>query len=110
MKVGIDIISTKKFGKIKRDDYKNWSKVFHPNEWDYAFKDKSFKEHLAGIFAAKEAAMKAYGEAGYEHFLDWQVKHAPAPKLIKKRARKSLRFFLSISHANGLALAIVIIN
>ncbi len=109
MKLGIDLVSASRFKKIRKTDYRHWQRVFTPKEWAYAFKDVHFAEHLAGIFAAKEAAMKTAGVAGPGHFLDWEVRHKKSgqPEIIYGRGKKKV--ILSIGHDADLAIAVAAI-
>jgi phosphopantetheine--protein transferase-like protein len=104
MQVGIDLISLKRFQKIKKSDYKKWQKVFRLSEWNYAFKSNKSAERLAGIFAAKEAAMKATGKVGPAYFQKWEIQHESNGKPTLKP-----KGLLSISHDSNMAIAIVII-
>lgn len=54
--IGIDIIEIKRFSLKK-----NIIKIFTKEELDYASSKANYLQSLAGIFAAKEAALKAYG-------------------------------------------------
>ncbi|EEI87025.1 YjeF domain protein [Anaerococcus lactolyticus ATCC 51172] len=55
--IGIDIISV---SKIKEKSDKFLRKIFTSNELSYAFKKENPYQTLAGIFALKEAVIKAY--------------------------------------------------
>lgn len=105
MKIGVDLVRVNRFAKIKKTNFKKWLRVFTRNEWLNAAKAGNFHERLAGIFAAKEAAMKAAGKAGADHFLDWEVRHTVSgqPKLLPKG-------LLTISHDGGLVIAVVILK
>jgi holo-[acyl-carrier protein] synthase len=74
-------------------------------------------ERLAGIFAAKEAALKALGTGMRVDFRDLEVGHDALGRPVLRLRGEALavaarlgasRFHLSISHAGGLALATVI--
>lgn len=54
--IGIDIVEIKRFSLKK-----NIIKIFTKEELDYASSKANYCQSLAGIFAAKEAALKAYG-------------------------------------------------
>ncbi len=105
MNIGIDLTEIKRFKKIKRSDYPHWERVFSAREWDYAFGDKSSAEHLAAMFAGKEAAMKATGFVGAKNYRKFEITHAPsgAPKINIKGGK------ISISHNQGLAIAVVLV-
>lgn len=106
MNIGIDLIAVAKFKKLKRADYKHWSRIFSSREWKYAFKDKSSAEHLAGMFAGKEAAMKATGFTGVKNYRKFEITHGRdgAPKINTKRCK------ISISHNQGWAIAVVLVG
>lgn len=104
MKIGVDIIKISKFRKIKNADFSLWQKVFTKNEWTYCFKDKLYACHLAGIFAAKEAAFKAMGWTNFSDLGKIEVNHL-------KNGLPVLNFkklCVSISHDNNTAIAVVI--
>lgn len=105
MRLGIDLVSIRRFKNIHKADYRAWDRVFSEAEWEYGFKDVHTASHLAGIFAAKEAAMKATGKTGKEYFRYFKVTHkesAPCVN-IKKSA-------LSISHDGQYAIACVMVG
>ncbi|MDP3772345.1 MAG: 4'-phosphopantetheinyl transferase superfamily protein [bacterium] len=106
MRVGIDLVAVKKFLKVKKTDYWRWSHVFTVNEWAYAFRDVHRAEHLAGMFAAKEAAMKASGRMGVEYLKFFEVRHTArgAPSLRRAGYR------VSISHDRTYAIAVVLVE
>lgn len=106
MRIGIDLVAIKKFAGIKKTDYTKWDKVFTIQEWAYAFKGSHASEHLAGMFAAKEAAMKAFGHVGVENVKKFEIAHTAvgAPFLNRKR------YQVSISHDKAYAVAVVLIG
>lgn len=86
-------------------DFRHWRKVFTSREWQYAFSGSGkFAERLAGMFAAKEAAMKAFDKIGAKHFLEFEISHlsSGAPKLNKSRSR------ISIAHNQDTVVAVVV--
>ena len=101
--IGIDMVSVARFRKIKKTDYKHWSRVFRQEEWAHAFRDEHSSEHLAGIFAAKEAAMKAFGTTGAGHFFDFEVSRTASGAPILNR-----KALVSISHDGRYAIAVVL--
>lgn len=109
--IGIDLISIARFKKINFKDYSRWNKYFSKQEWQYAFNDNHSAEHLAGIFAAKEAAMKAYGVAGVAQFQNWEVKKNKSgqPQIFFKGKNKKIKTLISISHEKNLAIAVVVL-
>ena len=106
MNIGVDLIEIKRFKKIKRVDYAYWKRVFSALEWGYAFKDASSAEHLAGMFAVKEAAMKATGLVGVKNYRKFEITHGRngAPKINIKGGK------ISISHNQELAIAVVLVS
>lgn len=103
MKIGIDIVSVDKFKGIKKNDFKFWDKIFTKSEWSYCFKDKHYSQHLAGIFAAKEAAFKAVGNKNMS-LADIEISH----KNDGLPVLNLNNLFVSISHTEDSAVAIVI--
>ena len=106
MNIGIDLVAIKRFQKLKAGDYKAWKHVFTPSEWAYAFRARHSAEHLAGMFAAKEAAMKASGKVGIENLKIFEIAHTTqgAPRLNKRGYR------VSISHDRAYAIAVVLVE
>lgn len=108
IKVGTDIISISRFGE-KFDD----------NRWkferDIFFEDEvledSSPEHLAGIFAAKEAAIKAFGlEPGSWKLIKIKKLASGKPVLgLDNKLKASIKNCdVSISHSEDYAIAVVI--
>lgn len=104
MKIGIDIVAVRRFKNIRRTDYQAWSRVFNEAEWEYSFKDVHTASHLAGIFAAKEAAMKATGKTGKEYFSYFKVTRKEGAPFIN-----ITKGALSISHDGQYAIACVVV-
>ena len=103
MEIGIDIVRIKRFKLLIKGDLKYWGHVFTRQEWEYAFKKSGAALHLAGIFAAKEAALKAVGTknktpASFELF------HEKSGKPFFKNRRLKV----SISHDGEYAVAVVV--
>lgn len=106
MNIGIDLVAIKKFRNVKKSDYAKWRHIFIPNEWEYAFRDNHHPEHLAGVFAAKEAAMKASGRIGITGFKEFEIRHtAKGAPVLKGRGYK-----VSISHDQAYAVAVVVMR
>ena len=106
MNIGIDLVAIQRFRNLKKSDYAKWEHVFTSKEWEYAFRDTHTSEHFAGIFAAKEAAMKASGRVGIAHIKTFEVTHTVkgAPVLNRKG------WHVSISHDQAYAVAVVVIR
>jgi len=60
--IGIDLIEIRRFKRISRKDFLYWKKFFVNREWCYCFSRPSPPASLTGIFAAKEAVIKAVGD------------------------------------------------
>lgn len=102
MNVGIDLVNVDRFKNVKKKDYSKWSKIYTSREWVYAFRSVKSAERLAGLFAAKEAAIKA--NSGAKNLLAYEIKHD------SKGQPKLKNGLVSISHDNGFAISIVLIK
>jgi holo-[acyl-carrier protein] synthase len=92
-------------------------KIYTPEEWAYAMRKRNWAERLAGFFAAKEAARKAFG-----HAIPWRaicVSHERSgkPMLIfggryaDLPTRRGVRtIHLTITHTAVTAAAVVILE
>src|SRR3989338_2702891 len=103
MEIGIDIIRIKRFKLLIKGDLKYWGHVFTRQEWEYAFKKSGTAVHLAGIFAAKEAALKATGTKNKTP-VSFELFH----KKSGKPFFKNLRLKVSISHDGEYAMAVAL--
>lgn len=103
--IGIDIISVR---KLKEKSDKFLRKIFTSNELFYAFKKKNPYQTLAGIFALKEAVIKAYNlNISYFKNSKIEVLHdANRPYILINN--KKINCDVSISHDDGKAIAICI--
>lgn len=103
--IGIDIISV---SKLKEKSDKFLRKIFTSNELFYAFKKKNPYQTLAGIFALKEAVIKAYNlNISYFKNSKIEVLHdANRPYILINN--KKINCDVSISHDDGKAIAICI--
>jgi len=109
LKIGTDIISIKRF---RRRFEKVRAKFERDVFWGEEYAGNSSAEHLAGIFAAKEAAMKALGLCpGAWKDIKITKDSSDRPRLIlmgnKTHAVKYAD--LSISHDGNYAIAVVVI-
>lgn len=104
MRLGVDIVHIPKVKKLMRDE-SFLEKVFHSNEC------KEFNpEHLAGIFAVKEAFFKAINKK--INWLKLEVKKQKSGKPVLKLSNE-LEYKIidvSISHDKYYAIAVVIIE
>jgi len=115
MKVGIDLVNSSRF-EGKTNSF--FDKYFTQNELIYAKSRKSFTETIAGVFACKEAFLKALGVGVFKgiELNEVEVCHDDNgdPYLnLSEKVKKN--YFIancsvSISHDNGFAIAICIIN
>ena len=106
--VGIDLVEVARFLPMVADRQHIFlQKTFTAQELEYCFGRINTAEHLAGHFAAKEAASKALGVNEYP-FIEIEVRHAPsgAPELWHKGVL--LPVSVSISHTATMAAAVVI--
>jgi len=103
MKLGLDLIAVDRFNDIKKNDFNKWSKIYSKKEWAYAFKNVKSAQRLAGIFAAKEAALKALSDGNSKNFLELEIRHTAMGQPTLDKA------LVSISHDKNLAIAIVLI-
>ena len=109
MKLGTDIVHILRFEKILRENKEHFkNNVFCPKEWADAP-----VERLAGIFAAKEAAVKAldikpgqWRKICVEHSKEGKPFFACLPEKIKESGR--WKHELSISHDGEYATATVV--
>lgn len=106
VKVGCDLVDIKKFKKsFQRGKDKFLDKIFSSRE----LADSPKIETLVGIFAAKEAVIKALGlKAGDWHKIEI-IKNNDRPKArISESAAQIISHDISISHDNGRAVAIAV--
>ena len=106
-KIGVDIVFIPRFKKILEErNEKFLSRVFHPSELK-----KATPESLAGIFAAKEATIKASG-LPLESWLRMEVSHetsgAPRINLLEAGSEEKPNLKLSISHEKDYVVAVVL--
>ncbi|WP_299032991.1 NAD(P)H-hydrate dehydratase [uncultured Anaerococcus sp.] len=103
--IGIDIISVK---KIKEKPEAFLERAFTSYELSYAFKKENPYQSLAGIFALKEAVIKAYNlSLSYIKNLRVEVRHQTnRPYILIDGIKKQCD--VSISHDGGKAIGICI--
>ncbi len=99
--LGIDLVSINKF-----KEKSNILKIFTEEELDHASQSKNFDMSLSGIFAAKEATIKAYG-----FNLSYIINRRIEIRYMDRKPRVLLDGFLltdniSISHDGDYALAV----
>lgn len=105
--VGIDIISVDKI-KEKNEDFLR--KVFTQNELSYSFNKENPYQTLAGIYALKEATIKAYDlDFSYLYKSKIEVLHKYNRPLILIDKNK-VKASVSISHDEGRAIGVCIMG
>lgn len=102
MNLGTDIVYIPKLKKLMENE-RFMKKVFHKSEY------KDYKaEHLAGIFAAKEAFFKAINKK--PDWLKVEIKKQKTHKPILINELKAEIIDVSISHDKDYAIATVLVN
>lgn len=115
MKIGTDIVEVERFADKEKSFYE---KIFTQQEIQYAKKFKSYSQHFAGIFCAKEAIIKMLGVGLYEiNPLEIEVSHLQTGKPIIILTGKAKNIFenqneknieISISHIKNFATAVAL--
>jgi len=102
--IGIDIVEVKRF---KRLGSRFLEKVFTAEEIKYCLKSAAPAMHFAARFAAKEAVIKATRKKNIA-LRDIFVRNRSggAPEVFVKGKKK--KFYVSISHTDSLAVAVVV--
>ena len=105
MKIGIDLVEIKEWAS-RLEQSGGAEKVFTAFE----LQENKTLASLAGIFAAKEAFMKAYGEK-----VDWlavwiEKDEQGQPSLHSLLTAPGSKLSVSISHSGDYAAAVVILN
>lgn len=102
MKIGTDIVHIPRFGKLMGNEG-FIKKVFHPSEY------RNYKaEHLAGIFAAKEAFFKAINKK--PGWLRVEIRKQRTDRPVLSNDLKIEVADVSISHDKDYAIATVMIK
>jgi holo-[acyl-carrier protein] synthase len=105
--IGTDIIEIEKIKKhARKKDFLN--KVFTEKEIEYAKKEKYF-EHLATMFAIKEAVFKAMG-TGWKDGKKIEIIHNKKGKPEIKIKGKKTNIMCSVSFCDKYAVAFVLIK
>lgn len=115
MKVGIDIVDIKRFEKLTISFI---SKNFLESEIKYADTKPNIAQTMAGIFACKEAFLKAIGVGIFKgiKLSDIEICHEKSGKPFLKinpdiSAKLQIKNCdVSISHDGGIASAICVLN
>lgn len=112
MKIGIDLLEIE---RIKTDE-KFLKRILTPFEIEYINKFENKKEHIAGIFSAKEAVFKAIDFSVLNH-KEIIIKHNENNRPFVVFEGKTKDFFekhykeidISITHTSSLAQAICLV-
>jgi holo-[acyl-carrier protein] synthase len=117
--IGLDLVEIERMADIlQRNGDRFLARVLHPDDDRSRFSRREGPTHLAGLFAAKEAVMKALGTgmAG-ANFADIRVRHhdsgQPYVELEGKAAAKAAElgvdaWNVSITHSKTTAAAVAI--
>lgn len=120
--IGSDLIAVDRVRRVhERHGERFLQRVYSPDERSYCLQAKDPAERLAARWAVKEAAMKALGTgwSGGVHFRHIAVAHDRhgAPQLILTAGALAVanekhvtRHHVSLSHADGMAMAFVILE
>lgn len=108
--IGVDIISIKRFQNLTREDLLHWNKFFNQDEWEYCFTKPDPAQHLAGIFAAKEAVMKALRRVGMAVFGTITIGHEPDGAPTANIVDSDMYVDISISHDSDMAVAVAVVS
>jgi len=115
--IGIDISNVEKFVNKPFETNESFYKgIFTEQEIDYCLKFANYPEKFAGKFALKEALMKSINETII--FLEIETSYLnskPTVTILDSKqndhisaAESKYRFLASLSHENGIAVAVVI--
>jgi holo-[acyl-carrier protein] synthase len=122
MQIGIDLVEVPRIAKALNRGNKGFLKtVYTPAEVDYIQQAHASDTRAAGMWAAKEAVVKAFGIGFSEgiSFHDVEVRHAPtgqpyavlAGKLRSWALGRSLQVLsTSISHTDRYAIAVALVG
>ncbi len=112
LRLGVDLVAVARVERLSaRWGERFLRRVFTPEELEGALQRRRCHEHLAALIAAKEALIKAYGS-----FIPWreiEVSHLETGKPQFTRLPpefKGKQVELSLSHAAGLAIAVVLVS
>lgn len=119
--IGVDIVSVSRIERV----IKSWGerflrRIFLPDELAYAMAKSRPYVSLAGIFAAKEACVKALGcgigpISWQDIYVQRDEKGRPFLTVSESAVRRlkgtpNMRWHLSISHDHGVSMAVVILE
>lgn len=115
--IGTDVVQVDRMKIYLKNDI--WKKVFTEKEYEYALSKRHTLQHLAGMWAAKEAAFKANG-SGFPELktgvsfdpLLFEIRHYEngAPYLFGDGLSREYSYRVSISHEKEYAIAYVLLQ
>lgn len=108
--IGIDVIRVSRFSRFSKNKKHHFLlSVFTTQELEYCFAFKDSAPHLAGTFAAKEAAVKALSGSKTVLPSAIEVRHKKSGKPeLWVNARLQKRLLVTLSHDAILAIAVVV--
>ena len=106
--IGIDISNVDRFvNKPYEKNQSFYKKLFSEQEIAYCLKFPNYYEKFAGKFALKEALIKSlHKKISFSEIETSYVDSKPAVKI--SEYEQNYRFLASLSHENGMAVAVVI--
>ena len=106
--IGIDSIEIDRFRSFKKKKKALFVlKTFSHREREYCFSYRDPSSHLAGTFAAKEAASKALGTNLFP-FTDLEIRRTKQGKPEVWKGGRKLAVLISITHNGTYAVAIAV--
>lgn len=107
--IGIDIAHIERFRKLEKADFEHWGKYFSITEWEYCFAKPNPAQHVAGVFAAKEAIMKAGGADLMGQYDAIEIVHADNGQP-QAHIKNGMSIAISITHDQGVAAAVALVQ
>jgi holo-[acyl-carrier protein] synthase len=118
--LGIDVASIERMREVlDRHGERMWTRILTPVEQAALAKRRDRATALAGRWAAKEAAVKAFSGRAGALWHDFEVRRASsgAPEMhfrgraaVEAERRGVVRAFVSITHDAGVAAAVVVLE
>ncbi len=116
--VGTDIVSVNRFRKYPVNSYSRFLKRFlSEDEFNYCIKKGDPYQHIAGRFAAKEAAIKCLNKFGKFYLKDINIKNGPdgRPEVLLRdecgfNIKIDYKIDISISHTREYATATAVLK
>ena len=108
--LGIDIVETRRFALSEKGSKDHFlRKNYSEKELDYCFSFKASEQHLAGMFAAKEAVFKALGRKISLKSIEIERKDSGQP-IVFVNGKRVKSIHVSLSHTSETAIAIAVRN